>query len=113
MEKQTALLAARTPRQRFWLEHLEACREQGLSLKAYARAHNLSLTALYAAKASLKRRGTSAEPSKPAPKLVPVRVAPGASMIRVLLPNGVVVELPESIDPKRCQALLASAIALP
>ncbi len=113
MEKQTALGAARTPRQRFWVEHLEACREQGVSLKGYARAHNLSLTALYAANAALKRRGTSTPPIAPAPKLVPIRVAPAASMVRVLLPNGVVVELPESIDPKRCQALLASAIALP
>ncbi len=34
-------------------------------------------------------------------------------MVRVLLPNGVVVELPESIDPERVQALLAGARALP
>lgn len=113
MEKRPALGAARTPRQRFWLEHLNACREQGLSLKAYARAHDLSLAALYAAKAALKRRDTWTEPGKPAPKLVPVRMAPAAAMARVVLPNGVVVEVPESIDPQRCQALLASARALP
>ena len=114
MEERSALGAARTPRQRFWLEHLKTCREQGLSLKAYARAHDLSLTALYAAKASLKkRRDTSTEPSKVATKLVPIRVAPTAAMVRVLLPNGVVVELPECIDPRRCPALLAGARALP
>ena len=113
MEKQTALEAAITPRQRFWLEHLKACQEQGQSLKAYARAHDLSVSALYAAKAALKRRGTIVESSAPASKLIPVRVATAASMVRVLLPNGVVVELPDSIDPKRCQALLAGAIALP
>ena len=60
MEKQTALEAPRTARQRFWLKHLEACREQGISLKAYARTHDLSLTALYAAKAALKRHATPA-----------------------------------------------------
>ncbi len=113
MEKRFALGVARTPRQRFWLEHLNACQEQGLSLKAYARAHELSVSALYAAKSALKQRGTSTPPNSPAPKLVPVRLAPAASVVRVLLPNGVVVELPESIDPQRCQALLASAIALP
>ena len=113
MENGTALGVPRTPRQRFWLEHLDACRKQGLSLKAYAHAHDLSITALYAAKAALKRRDTSTEPGKPVPKLVPVRVAPAASMVRVLLPNGVVVELPESMDPQRCQALLAGARALP
>ncbi len=113
MEKQAALGAARTPRQRFWLEHLKACREQGLSLKAYARNHNLSVSALYTANSALKRRATSIAPNTPAPKLVPVRLASGPSMIRVLLPNGVVVELPESIDPERVQVLLAGARALP
>ena len=113
MEKRSALGAPRTARQRFWLEHLNACREQGVSLKDYARAHDLSVVALYAAKSALKRRGTSTPPAVPAPKLVPVRLAPAASMVRVLLPNGVVVELPESIDPQRCQALLAGASALP
>ncbi len=113
MEKRFALGVARTPRQRFWLEHLNACREQGLSLKAYARTHNLSVSALYAANSALKQRGTSTPPSAPAPKLVPVRLAPAASMVRVLLPNGVVVELPESIDPERGRALLAGVSALP
>ncbi len=113
MEKRAALGAARTARQRFWLEHLKACREQGLSLKAYARNHNLSVSALYTANSALKRRATSIAPNTPAPKLVPVRLASGLAMVRVLLPNGVVVELPESIDPERVQALLAGARALP
>ena len=113
MEKPSALGAARTPRQRFWLEHLKACREQGLSLKGYAHAHELSVSALYAANSALKRRALSTEPSAPAPKLVPVRLAPAAAMVRVLLPNGVVVELPASIDPERSRALLAGARALP
>ncbi len=69
MEKQSALGAARTPRQRFWLEHLKACREQGLSLKAYARTHNLSVSAVYTANSALKRRALSTDPTAPAPKL--------------------------------------------
>ena len=113
MEKQSALGAAVTPRQRFWREHLNACREQGLSLKAYARAHDLSVSALYTANSALKRRTLSTKRTAPAPKLVPVRLAPASSMVRVLLPNGLVVELPESIDPERARALLASARALP
>ena len=113
MEKRSALGTARTPRQRFWLEHLKACREQGLSLKAYARNHNLSVSALYTANSALKRRATSIAPNTPAPKLVPVRLAPAPAMVRVLLANGVVVELPESIDPERARALLAGASTLP
>ncbi len=112
MEKQSTLGPARTPRQRFWLEHLNACREQGLSLKAYARTHNLSVSALYTANSALKRRAFSTEPTAPAPKLVPVRLAPAAVMVRVLLPNGVVVELPASIDPECARSLLAGASTL-
>ncbi len=113
MEKRAALGTARTPRQRFWLEHLKACREQGLSLKAYARNHNLSVSALYTANSALKRRATSIAPNTSAPKLVPVRLASGSSMVRVSLPNGVVVELPETVDPDCARAILAGARALP
>ncbi len=113
MDNSSALTQARTERQRFWVEHLNACQEQKLSLKAYARAHGLSVSALYAAKSACKRRDKLSQGGVPTPKLVPVRLAPTASMVRVLLSNGVVVEFPESIDPQRCQALLISASALP
>ena len=107
---------ALTRRQRFWLEHLDACREQRKSLKAYAREHDLSVSALYAAKASLKRRGAvdGAARSRPAATLVPVRLSstPAVTLVRVLLPNGVIVEVPDTIEPERCRALLASAGAV-
>ena len=107
---------ALTRRQRFWLEHLEACRERRMSLKAYAQEHDLSVSALYAARAALKRRGAvgGAVQSRPTATLVPVRLSPtpAVTRVRVLLPNGVVVELPETIEPARCRALLASAGAV-
>jgi hypothetical protein len=34
-------------RQRAWLEHLRACRSQGLSLKAYAEQQGLNLQRFY------------------------------------------------------------------
>ena len=103
-----------TPRQRFWLEHLEACRAQGGSLKAYALAHDLSPSALYAAKSDLKRRSALSASTLPvpAPKLLPVHISRGAPMFRVLLPNGVVVEVPEHADGPCCRELLACASAL-
>jgi len=114
MDNQSSPLEARTPRQRFWLEHLETCRARGGSLKAYALAHGLSPGALYAAKSDLKRRGTLSASTLPvpAPKLVPVHIARGAPMYRVLLPNGVVVEVPEHADGPCCRELLACAGAL-
>lgn len=116
MSEERSSAGALTRRQRFWLEHLEACREQRMSLKAYAREHDLSVSALYAAKALLKRRGATggADQTRPAATLVPVRLSPtpAVALVRVLLPNGVVVEVPETIEPARCRALLASAGAL-
>jgi hypothetical protein len=114
MDIQSSPPEAHTPRQQFWLEHLEACAEQGSSLKAYALAHDLSPGALYAAKSDLKRRGAlSASPlPAPAPKLLPVHIARGAPMFRVLLPNGVVVEIPEHADGQCCRELLGCAGAL-
>lgn len=105
----------RTPRQQFWLEHLRACREQGLSLKAYARAHDLSVSGLYSAKSALKRRGVLADNTLPvpAPKFVPVRIPRSASAFRVLFPNGIVVEVPEHADGASCRELLACAGTLP
>ena len=115
MANESSSPESHTPRQRFWLEHLEACRAQGASLKAYALAHNLSPGALYAAKSDLKRRealSASALPL-PAPRLLPVHIARGAPMFRVLLPNGIVVEVPEHADGPCCRELLGCASALP
>jgi hypothetical protein len=116
MDNRSSLEEACTPRQRFWLEHLEACRERGSSLKAYALAHDLSPGALYAAKSDLKRRGllpaSTLPVPVPAPKLLPVHIARAAVMFRVVLPNGVVVEVPEHADAQCCRELLGCASAL-
>jgi hypothetical protein len=115
MDNQSPPPETHTPRQRFWLEHLEICRAQGGSLKAYTLAHDLSPGALYAAKSDLKRRGALSASTLPvpAPRLLPVHIARGAPVFRVLLPNGVVVEVPEHADGQCCRDLLACAGALP
>ena len=67
----------------------------------------------------LRTIGQSALPDRPKipnpgekSGLVPVRMGSGSSMVRVLLPNGVVVESPEAADPDRARALLAGASTL-
>ena len=66
------------PREQFWLDHLRTARQQGQTLKAYAQAHGLSVSALYTARSTLKRRGVLSEPAASAPTLVPVRIPPPA-----------------------------------
>lgn len=105
---------ALTSRQRFWLEHLRSAEAQGVALKAYAHSHDLSVCALYAAKSDLKKRGALGASTLPIapPKLVPVRITRAASSVRVFLPNGVVVEVPEYTDADSCRTLLTCAHAL-
>ena len=69
------------PREQFWLDHLRADRQQRQTLKAYAQTHGLSLSALYTARSTLKRRGALREPATAAPTFVPVRIAPAGAAI--------------------------------
>jgi len=107
---------ALTARQRAWLSHLEAWREQGGTLKAYASAHDLSVSGLYTARRLLEQRGIwtsrakSVRRKSTTPKLIPVRltsVLPAPAALRVVLPSGAVIEVPEHTDPVRLEALLA------
>ena len=101
------------PRERFWLDHLRTARRQGQTLKAYAQAHGLSVSALYTARSTLKRRGVLSEPAASAPTLVPVRIpAPAGAAFRVHLPNGVIVEVPAHGDDARIGVVLECASRL-
>ena len=100
------------PREQFWLGHIRACRKQALSLSDYAKAHGLSLSALYTAHATLKRRGVLDSPPPSAVTFVPVRLASAGAAYRVHLPNGVVVEVPASHEPGACAAVLDCASRL-
>ena len=54
-----------TERQQFWLDHLRVCREQGHTLRGYAKAHGLSVSGLYTAHSTLKSRGALTDPNGP------------------------------------------------
>ena len=102
-----------TERQQFWLDHLRVCREQGHTLRGYAKAHGLSVSGLYTAHSTLKSRGVVTEPAPPAPTLVPVRIAPGTAAFRVHLPNGVVVEVPAHVEGTAFSTVLECTSRLP
>ena len=91
----------------FWLDHLRACREQRQTLKAYAQEHGLSVSALYSAHSTLKRRGVLTDPAPAAPTFVPVRIPTVSAAFRVSLPNG--VEPPR--ETRRVNCLSQAAIA--
>ena len=63
-----------TERQQFWLDHLRVCREQGHTLRGYAKAHGLSVSGLYTAHSTLKSRGALTEPAPSAPMLGSIKI---------------------------------------
>ena len=103
---------ARSARQQFWLDHLRAWQAQGTPLRAYAAANGLSSSSLYRARRRLERRGLLSGSEDAPATFVPVRVTAAAPSCRVLLPNGVVVEVPEHTERAMCATVLECASRL-
>ncbi len=96
-----------TARQREWLAHVRSCRARGLSLKAYAEQHALSLQQLYHWHRRLKLLGFIDSPE--AVGFAEVRIRrPGKSVgaQRLHFPNGLVLEWDGSADPGLIEQLL-------
>ena len=84
-----------TPRQQFWAKHLQQCAERGQSLAAYAAEYGLKVGGLYEAKSQLRRRGLGPAAASRFVRVQPPRTGEApllATVYRVSLPNGVVVE---------------------
>ena len=84
-----------TPRQQFWAEHLQRCAERSQSLAAYAAEHGLKVGGLYEAKSQFRRRGLWPAAASRFVRVQPPRTSEAplvATVYRVSLPNGVVVE---------------------
>jgi hypothetical protein len=84
--------------QRQSLEHLERARREGLSVKAYARAHGIAAQRIYDSVGRLRRRGSlKVQPSKGRDRFIKVKItAPpqtvGTAVCRMLAPGGLVIE---------------------
>jgi hypothetical protein len=111
-------MAERGTRKAFWLAHIERAREQGVTLKAYAQAHELSLHQLYA-HSSAQREGaqaprTDSAPStaNSAPRWLPVQLKRESSeaAIRVRLASGVTIELARDVSPEHWRVLLEQVV---
>ncbi len=107
-------LATLTERERYWLGHHGACEKSGLTAKAYARRHRLSIHALYQARKRLRAMGalepaaTRSSQAEPRPSGGFTRVeAPAAARprYRVRLPNGALVEWEGASGPELAEVL--------
>jgi hypothetical protein len=103
-----------TERQAYWLEHLRTCESSGLTSKAYAKKHRLSVHALYQARKEFRqRKALASTPNRPSVTFTKVRVEPRVArggVWRVRFPNGSLIELEAPLEAEeRVQLLQAVA----
>ncbi|GMQ87419.1 MAG: hypothetical protein BMS9Abin08_0622 [Gammaproteobacteria bacterium] len=103
---------ALTERQRYWLEHVQACDASGKTISEYAAEHNLAAQAMYAGKKSLVRKGVL-PPTRPA-RFQRAQVAGPVvgSEWRIHLPNGVSVAFSGAVDAAVLTTVLSTVAAL-
>ncbi len=90
-----------TDKQRVWLDHIRACEQSGQSMRQYAKAHELNVTAFYNWKSTLRRKGVLGDnPARPR-LFQKARVVDGRGLgrCRVVLPTGVALEFDNSTEP--------------
>ena len=97
-----------TDKQKFWLEHIDACSKSGQTMKAYAQSNDLSVSAIYAWKKTLRRKGVIAGPLSGEPPLFHKAVIADYRIgrARVLLLTGTVLEFDAGTDPHWIGALI-------
>lgn len=106
-------------KQGWWLAHVEACDLTGASMKAYAETHGLTLASFYFWKGQLKKLGVFAEDGRGVRRTatcpVPVKVTPASSVAatvtRIELASGVIIEAPGDLGAEALCDLLRAALA--
>ena len=103
--------------EREWMAHLDACKAEGISLKAYANRHGLAVDSLYYQRRKMTLRGLASTPVKPSkasstPKLFTrLQVSgntelAGGMTIRLCLVRGLKLEM-SNLPPVEWLAALA------
>jgi len=101
-----------TERQRYWLEHVQACDASGKTIAEYAKAQGLDAKAMYAGKKALVRKGVL--PRTRAVRLQRARVVSTSlgDEWRIELPNGVLVAFTGPVDASALSLVLNTAAAV-
>ena len=106
------MILALTARQRYWLEHVQACEASGKSIAEYAAAQEIGAQAMYAGKSMLVKKGvlTATQPARF--QRVQVMAAAVSSQWRIGLPNCVSVAFVGEVDGQALTTILHSAATL-
>ena len=101
-----------TERQRYWLEHIQACEASGISMAEYSVAQGISVQTMYAGKKTLVNKGILPVSQPARFQRVQVMEAAVSNQWRIGLPNGVSVAFVGEVDAQALTAILHSAASV-
>jgi hypothetical protein len=101
-----------TDRQRYWLEHVQACEAAGKTIVEYAAAHEFCAQDMYAGKSVLVKKGVLATAHPTRFQRVQVMDAVASNQWRIGLPNGVSVSFAGKVDAHALNIILNVSASL-
>ena len=105
------MIPALTERQRYWLEHIQACEASGKSIVEYAATQGIAARAMYGGKKTLVQKGVL--PGTQPVRFQRVQVEAAASnQWRIGLPNGVSVAFAGEVDARTLTTVLSVSASL-
>ena len=106
------MMTALTTRQRYWLEHVQACKASGKSMVEYAASQDIAVRDMYAGKKSLVKKGVLPGTHSVRFQRLQVMAAAASSQWRIGLPNGVSVAFVGEVDERALTAVLSVSATL-
>ena len=104
--------ATLTERQRYWLEHLQACESSGISITEYCTTHGFKPQAMYAGKKILVEKGVLPRTHSPRFQRAKIIDSCVGNEWRIQLPNGLVVTFAGAVDAQSLTTVLAVSVRL-
>jgi len=106
------MIPALTDRQRYWLEHVQACEASEKSIAEYAATQGIAVQTMYAGKSMLVKKGVLPSTQPTRFQRVQVMEAATSNQWRIGLPNGVSVAFAGKVDAHALTTILNVSASL-
>jgi len=106
------MIPALTERQRYWLEHIQACEASGRSMAEYAASKGIAVRAMYSGRKTLLNKGILPAEQSARFQRVQVMEAPVNKQWRIGLPNGVSVAFAGEVDARSLATVLSVSASI-
>ena len=101
------MIPALTERQRYWLEHIQACEASGKSMAEYAASKDIAVRAMYSGRKTLANKGILPAEQPVRFQRAQVMETPASKQWRIGLPNGVSVAFAGEVDARSLTTVLS------